>query len=259
MSFIKENLIFYSDIKLIVINLIASMCTVTYLPLGNNNFILTSNRDEAPLRKTIPPKEYVENGITLTYPKDELAGGTWIGLSEKKRLVCLLNGGFVIHKRKAPYKMSRGIIVKKILSEENAVSFINDFNFEGIEPFTLVLVDWFVGLNTYELVWDGETKHFKELSQEPVIWSSSTLYTEEMKAQRKEWFANWLLNRNEFSQEEILEFHQNENLGDKGTSPKMKREFVETVSVTSVKKDSDVTIVYNDLLKSAKYKEVLAF
>ncbi len=70
------------------------MCTVTYLPLGNNNFILTSNRDETPLRKTIPPKEYDENGVELTYPKDELAGGTWIGLSDKNRLVCLLNGGF---------------------------------------------------------------------------------------------------------------------------------------------------------------------
>jgi hypothetical protein len=26
---------------------------------------------------------YLENGIELTYPKDVLAGGTWIGLSKK--------------------------------------------------------------------------------------------------------------------------------------------------------------------------------
>ena len=44
------------------------MCTVTYLPLPNNNFILTSNRDETPLRKTIPPKTYIENDAELTYP-----------------------------------------------------------------------------------------------------------------------------------------------------------------------------------------------
>ena len=62
------------------------MCTVTYLPLPNNNFILTSNRDETPLRKTIPPKTYIENGVALIYPKDELAGGTWIGTSNKNRL-----------------------------------------------------------------------------------------------------------------------------------------------------------------------------
>ena len=56
------------------------MCTVTYLPLENDGFILTSNRDESPMRKTIPPKKYLENGVELAYPKDQLAGGTWICL-----------------------------------------------------------------------------------------------------------------------------------------------------------------------------------
>merc|ERR1711916_286128 len=79
-----------------------NMCTVTYLPLENNNFIFTSNRDETPLRKTMPPKKYLENGVELTYPKDELAGVTWIGTSEKQRLVCILNGGFENHKRILP-------------------------------------------------------------------------------------------------------------------------------------------------------------
>jgi uncharacterized protein with NRDE domain len=225
------------------------MCTVTYFPLGNNNFILTSNRDETPLRKTIPPKEYLENGIQLTYPKDALAGGTWIGLSEKKRLVCLLNGGFETHIRKTEYKMSRGIIVKKILLENNAVSFMHTFNFEGIEPFTLILVDWLVDLKAYEFVWDGKIIHFKELPKAPKIWSSSVLYTEDMKVVRKEWFADFLLDRHQFSQEKILEFHRNENLGTKETSPKMKRAFVETVSITSVKKENKkVTMCYEDLL-----------
>ena len=43
------------------------------------NFILTSNRDETPLRSTIPPKKYVEDEVELTYPKDTIAGGTWVG------------------------------------------------------------------------------------------------------------------------------------------------------------------------------------
>jgi hypothetical protein len=227
------------------------MCTVTYLPLGNNNFILTSNRDETPLRKTIPPKEYLENGIQLTYPKDALAGGTWIGLSEKKRLVCLLNGGFKTHIRKTPYKMSRGIIVKKILLEEDAVSFVRTFNFKGIEPFTLILVDWLEDLKTYEFVWDGKIIHFKELAQAPKIWSSSILYTKDMKAVRKEWFADFLIDKHQFSQEKILEFHRNENLGTKENSPKMKRAFVETVSITSVKKENKkVAMVYENVAGS---------
>ena len=222
------------------------MCTVTYLPIADNQFILTSNRDETPLRKTIPPKKYVEDGVTLTYPKDEIAGGTWIGVSSKNRVVCLLNGGFVNHKRKLPYKMSRGIIVKNILKADNAIAFINDFDFTNIEPFTLILIDWDLKLATYELVWDGVKKHFKPLAQEPKIWSSSPLYTPEMKEEREMWFTNWLENNKKDSLKNILEFHKNNSLGTKETSPKMKRKFVETVSITSIKKEENVEISYID-------------
>jgi len=222
------------------------MCTVTYLPIADNQFILTSNRDETPLRKTIPPKKYVEDGVTLTYPKDEIAGGTWIGVSSKNRVVCLLNGGFVNHKRKLPYKMSRGIIVKNILIADNAIAFINDFDFTNIEPFTLILIDWDVKLVTYELVWDGMKKHFKPLAQEPKIWSSSPLYTPEMKEERELWFTNWLENNKQESLKNILEFHKNDSLGTKEISPKMKRKFVETVSITSIKKEENVEISYID-------------
>ncbi|WP_158839132.1 NRDE family protein [Polaribacter sp. L3A8] len=229
------------------------MCTVTYLPLGNNDFILTSNRDETPLRNTISPKKYIENGVELTYPKDELAGGTWVGLSEKKRLVCLLNGGFEKHVRKSSYKMSRGIIVKNILSADDAVSYVNNFDFKDIEPFTLILVDWKNQLETYDLVWDGTIKHFNKLPQEPKIWSSSTLYTEEMKEMRKQWFADWLLKNKKFHQDKIVAFHQNENLGTLGTSPKMKREFVETVSITSIEKRAlDIKMDYLDFVNASK-------
>lgn len=221
------------------------MCTVTYLPLGNNDFILTSNRDENPLRKTIAPQVYLENDVELTYPKDELAGGTWIGLSDKKRIVCLLNGGFDIHTRKNTYKMSRGIIVKKILSVDDAVGYIHEFNFIDIEPFTIVFIDWKQNLETYELVWDGNQKHFKKLPQTPIIWSSSTLYTAEMKVKRKEWFAQWLQENKEFYQENIVAFHQNSTLGTPDISIKMKRNIVETVSITSIKKEnSEVKMSY---------------
>lgn len=227
------------------------MCTVTYFPLGGNNFVLTSNRDETPLRKTISPKEYIEKGVTLIYPKDVLAGGTWIGLSEKKRLVCLLNGAFVKHQRKEYYKMSRGLIVKMILIADNFVDFIKNFDFLGIEPFTIILVDWNKQLNTFELVWDGKTKHFIKLPQEPRIWSSSALYNSAMKETRKNWFTDWLGKNAEFDQQKILEFHKNETLGTEEISIKMKRTFVETVSVTSIKKDNLSTVItYLDFLKN---------
>ena len=215
------------------------MCTVTYLPLGNNKFILTSNRDETPLRNTIHPKEYLENGVKLTYPKDELAGGTWVGLSDKKRLVCLLNGGFKTHKRKSSYRMSRGIIVKDILAADDSVAFIENFNFTDNEPFTIVLVDWNDTLKIHELVWDGSVKHFKELNQEPKIWSSSSLYTKNMKEFRREWFTDWLMKNNKFHQQNIIDFHKDTTKGNLEISLKMKRSYVETVSITSIKKMKD--------------------
>jgi len=225
------------------------MCTVTYLPLGNNDFILTSNRDEQPTRETIEPKEYIEDGVALTYPKDKLAGGTWIGLSSKNRLVCLLNGGFESYEREVSYKMSRGIIVKAILKADDFESYIRDFNFIGIEPFTIVLVDWNADLKTYELVWDGKQQHFSELNQEPKIWSSSILYHQKDKELRKVWFNKWLENNQRFTQENILKFHHNSKIGTPENSLKMKRWYVETVSVTSVKKvDSKTTMNYRSLI-----------
>ena len=225
------------------------MCTVTYLPLGNNDFILTSNRDEQPSRKTIEPKEYLEDGVKLTYPKDELAGGTWIGLSSKNRLICLLNGGFESYVRETSYKMSRGVIVKAILKSNDFENYINNFDFTGIEPFTIVLVDWNMELKIFELVWDGNQQHFSELGQSPKIWSSSTLYTKEEKALRKMWFANWLKDRQKFTPKDILEFHHNSDLGTVENAPRMKRSYVETVSVTSVKKrDSNIEMNYQSLV-----------
>jgi uncharacterized protein with NRDE domain len=226
------------------------MCTVTYLPLKNEGFILTSNRDESPMRKTIPPQKYLENEVEIVYPKDELAGGTWIGLSNKDRLVCLLNGGFEKHKRNSHYRMSRGVVVKKILSVDDPVSYIEEFDFDNIEPFTIVLVDWKLGLKAYELVWDGNQKHFQELPQEPKIWSSSTLYDTQMKSERIEWFQEWLEAHSEYKEEEITAFHKSTDKGTEETTLKMKRPYVETVSVTSVKKEQgSVSMKYQDLLK----------
>lgn len=223
------------------------MCTVTYLPLGKNTFILTSNRDENPQRKTIQPKQYFENETELLFPKDEVAGGTWIGTSNKNRLICLLNGGFVNHKRAENYKMSRGVIVKKLLTCNDAVKEITNFNFNEIEPFTIVLVDWHNQLKTYELVWTGTKKHFKELPQQPHIWSSSTLYTQQHKDLRNKWFANWLTTQSNFHFKEIVKFHQDPTKGNSEISLKMKRSNVETISTTCVVKTTEkITMHYFD-------------
>jgi uncharacterized protein with NRDE domain len=87
------------------------MCTLTHVSFGNNNFILISNRDETPFRKTLSSQRYPENSIELTVPKDAITGGTWIVLS-KKTLGLSTKWWFETHIRKTSYKMSRGVIVK---------------------------------------------------------------------------------------------------------------------------------------------------
>lgn len=228
------------------------MCTVTFLPLMNNNFILTSNRDEQRLRETLPPKKYVENGVEMVFPKDKIAGGTWIGTSSKNRLVCVLNGAFKKHVKKKTYKKSRGVIAKEILKEDDFIQYINRLDLKDIEPFTMVIIDWNEEqLNLYELIWDETKKYFTKLKNEPKIWSSSTLYSNTIKEKRKQWFYKWIV-ENEFTSDAILNFHHSEN-GDKGQSVLMKRSYVETVSITSVKKQSDlIEMLYEDVVHNQK-------
>ena len=231
-----------------------SMCTVTFLPLENNNFILTSNRDETPIRETLPPKKYIENGIEMVFPKDKKAGGTWIGTSSKNRLVCVLNGAFIKHTRKASYKKSRGVIAKEALQSDNFKAYIENLNLEEIEPFTMVIVDWNNNnLNLFELIWDENQKHFNKLKNEPKIWSSATLYSDKMKALRKKWFKDWV-NENDFNSSTILQFHHSE-IGDKEQAIFMKRPFVETVSITSVKKENKtIELLYEDVVHTQNTK-----
>ena len=220
------------------------MCTVTYLPFNSEGFILTSNRDESPIRKTLPPQRYLERHTELIYPRDKVGGGTWIGVSSKSRLVCLLNGGFERHERTMRYRMSRGIVVTNLLTVDRLVRYIENVDFNNIEPFTIILIDWSKSLKTYELVWDGLERHFQQLDHKPKIWSSSMLYTSEMRAKREEWFKDWLTDHPQYDQKDIVDFHQNTDRGTKEYALRIKRPFVETVSMTSVKKDEQLTLDY---------------
>ena len=236
------------------------MCTVTYLPLGNNNFILTSSRDVPFVReKASHPKKYAEDNVEIYYPKDGKAGGTWIGTSSKNRLICLLNGGFEYHTSRASYKKSRGIIVKDLLKVDDIHNELHNIDLKGVEQFTITIVDWKTTLELIEFVWDGKTKHIKILPQEPHIWSSSTLYDENIKQLRRDWFVEWQ-KENEFLQDKILEFHHNAGVGDSNIDLIMDRGLGGTVSITSVKKEQNSTTMnYEDILDINKKNKILEY
>lgn len=223
------------------------MCTVTIAPIENNGFVLTSNRDEAPDRLSLVPEVYEIHETRLLFPKDVLSGGTWIGVSDNNRVVCVLNGGFEWHKRKEIYRLSRGIVAQDFLLHDHVYTAMNSYNLLDIEPFTMVIVDWNRGLKFFELVWDGVKKHISDLPLEPKIWSSSTLYNSKMRNERRDWF-NTFKERYDLSTESLMEFHKKagENNNDYGVI--MDRNHVKTTSITQVEKRADnVQMRYENL------------
>lgn len=239
------------------------MCTVTIFPVGENDFVLTSNRDEAPNRVSLAPEIYAVNNTEILLPKDKVSGGTWVGVSSKNRVLCLLNGGFVKHKRKEVYKQSRGVVVNDLLVCDSIEASIENYNLVNIEPFTLVVADWNCGLKFFELVWDGEQKHFSRLPLEPKIWSSSTLYSEAQKAVRLKWFQDFN-SENVLTSATALGFHKAAGKGNLDFGVIMDRGMVKTTSVTQVQKvGDDIEMNYDDLstsivdVKTLKLSEIV--
>ena len=223
------------------------MCTVSLIPTQENNFILTSNRDEAVNRKTLLPEFYHVDNTRMLFPKDAVAGGTWIWLSDKNTMICLLNGAFEIHERRTSYRQSRGVVVKDLLAADDLKKAILTYSYKGIEPFTIVAANWQFDLELYELVWDGNEKHFRTLEKETHIWSSSTLYTNEMKKTRRKWF-NAFEEENALTSETVLDFHKNAGVGNKNIDLQIDRGSLKTRSITQiVKSDEELTMRYENL------------
>ncbi len=165
------------------------MCTVSFVP-SNDKIIITSNRDEAVIRTAIPPETYLLNGKKITFPKDPKAGGTWYALAENGTLLVLLNGAEEKHKHQPPYSRSRGLIVLEMLSIDSPRKHWNAIDLENVEPFTLVL---FQDSALFQLRWNGNSKNCVDLdASKNYIWSSSTLYSKEIREQRSQWFFEFM-------------------------------------------------------------------
>lgn len=233
------------------------MCTVTFLPLGDDGYILTSNRDEWVGRKAaLAPKRNRINGKYVFFPKDPEAGGTWIATCEYYHTLCLLNGAFEPHERHPSYRMSRGSMLLDFYWYDGLEDFISKYDFNGIEPFTLIVVNGLKELKLDELRWDGNQLFRKTMpANESHIWSSATLYSSEIIKQRQFWFKNWLKEQMSFFQERILDFHRFTGQEDKQNGLIMERSNgVMTQSITSVLKDQDnYRMTYLDLLKEQEY------
>lgn len=235
------------------------MCTVTYLPLQTGGFIITSNRDERKARPTLPPQAYNVGGQQVYFPKDQEAGGTWFAGTAAYTVV-LLNGAEHKHQHRPPYRKSRGLAMLDFYSYNNPQQYSNHYNFEGIEPFTLVIAHK-QQHTLHQFRWDGQTPQLLQKEETSAhIWSSATLYDEATRNQRQQWFAQWLNQSNSFTVDNIRHFHHFGGTGDKSNDLVMNREDrVQTVSITSIENTGNApTLWYEDIVHQKLYTTQLS-
>ena len=235
------------------------MCTITYLPLSKSSFIVTSNRDESRYRKiAMPPEKYDIGGEGVYYPKDMDANGTWFAAGESRFTVCIMNGAFLPHEHKPPYRLSRGIMVLEFFEYRDVADFLSGYNFDGIEPFTLLVMEQLEETRIHEIRWDGKQAYTAMTDgRVPHIWSSAQLYPASVIRKREEWFDAWLEAGNAFTMENIVWFHKTGGTGDKRTDLVMNRDgIVFTVSITSVQRGEEKSVMrYEDMLETSRSPE----
>jgi hypothetical protein len=234
------------------------MCTVTFIPVANN-FFFTSSRDEQAGRAlAVFPKLYELNGYRILFPKDSQAGGSWITLNENGCVAVLLNGAIKAHQPEPPYKKSRGLILLDLISNSSPVDAFEVTDFNGIEPFTVILFD---NNSLYSGKWDGRMKWLEALnSHKPHIWSSVTLYDSTAVHKRENWFNEWLGKNSYPGTLDIIHFHQKGGDGDPFNDILMNREHqLFTNSISSIRLSQDrAAFRYLDLRSGETTETALA-
>ena len=224
------------------------MCTVSFVNV-NDTIIITSNRDEKVIRPSaIPPRDYNINGKNVIFPKDPKAGGTWFVVDANGTVLVLLNGADEKHKVELPYRKSRGLIVLDIISSLSPKDFWEEIDLENIEPFTLVL---FQNNALFQLRWNGIQKETTPLDiHRNHVWSSSTLYSREIRKKRSNWFYTFLETNPKISETEMLRFHRYTEQENQENGLVINRnDEMKTLSITqSVIEKNKVAILHYDLI-----------
>lgn len=217
----------------------------------NTGFILTSSRDELNMRKTLPPKSYHIKGQNIVFPKDTLAGGTWIAASEHGKVACLLNGAFDRFEPKDTYVISRGQVLLGYFEYQNANNFIEKLDCTQVAPFTLLMFETTNKLTINQLRWDGEQNFIENIDPHvPKLWASATLYDKIQRENRKMWFEQWIKEKSIIDGDYLRAFHTSKHTDDVQNDIVMQRDNgLQTVSVTQVQYHAgQLEMQYHDLI-----------
>lgn len=229
------------------------MCTVSFIYSGGRHFI-TSNRDEHVSRPlALQPQEETIGSAKVLFPKDPKAGGTWFALKENGSVAVLLNGGFVNHVPVGNYARSRGLVLLDVIASEQPYDLLEEMELFNIEPFTLILFNG----SLLEFRWDGHQKYYRPLdATKNHIWSSATLYTDEVIEHRRKLFQKFLDGKTQIAGSSVVDFHSN-NHDDLENGFIIDRDSgLKTFSVTqAVLDDGEIVMRHLDLLND-KFFEV---
>lgn len=220
------------------------MGTVTYLPYKDKIFI-TCNHDSRPKPAGIlaPAVDKLSSGKVL-YPKDNENGGTWVGIHNNGNAMVMIEGAFSPHITKDTYRMSLGETFLMIFNSENPVKHFTDVNLNDVEPFTIII--WLRQSGTlWEMRWDEYEKFVKSLPADiPNMWSSATLFDEEMIEKRKKWFDEWRASQDVVTGESIRSFHEHGGEGYERLNLSLNKGAMHTLSITSIEISEDRSVMY---------------
>lgn len=230
------------------------MCTVSFFLNNNNEVIITSNRDEKQSRPlAIVPQAQLFNGEPLYYPKDPLAGGTWFVVNKKADVFVLLNGALEKHISIPPYRKSRGLILLELAASKNVFDAWNNINLNNIEPFTCIV---YSNSNLHQFRWNAIYKENVQLDVSmPQIWSSSTLYSKEVRRKREVWFEEFVkINNSKISADDAIQFHTQTHIEDTNNGLLINREGeMLSKSVTQVVlHEKQFTFTHIDLIQKTR-------
>ena len=232
------------------------MCSVSYIPL-EQGFALSHNRDELPQRRSSASLSRLQSSNYFSlYPTDLKAGGTWMGTSNSKWSLCLLNGGSVPYLRQLPYARSRGSVIPDFLEHPN----LDDFqkkSFSELEPFTLILAKpgtlWQLQHDPNKNIWtelDSEDYHF---------WSSTKLYHPNIRKARERRFRRWLEEQNHLNAPAIRSFHLNPQASSNEGGLLLSERFpLQTVSFCQIEHNgNEIRFEYEQLFYKTKDQEII--
>ncbi len=232
------------------------MCTVSFVSAGEKK-IITSNRDEHVGRQAAyAPSTETICGQRITFPKDPKAGGTWFSVSENGTIAVLLNGAFVKHQPIPPYRRSRGLVLLDLISSEDPLHAFKQIDLDRIEPFTVVL---YCRKKLHELRWDGTKKHLAEPDPSGNhIWSSSTLYNEEVVSYRRQLFDTFISNTAEPGPVDVHTFHASNNDDEENGFVINRRTGLRTFSITqAIWSNERIDFKHSDLLQDNMFEHTI--